>query len=319
MCRPIAAVLIAVAMLISACGLRLPDQINLPPELTGGEPQTLDAATKAAQEYVDRRSAQDLAGVWLMYTEDVRNAISQQDYVRLNTTCRNSLEGIPPKVVGVRMDGSEHAVIRVSALGSQVTYDMVYQDGKWLVAPNDRLRAELSKPVDTIIAERKAAGRCGNQEVFFSSSPTTTTTALPTSTDTASTSDVSGASTGGTGKLVAVRLGPKDGYDRLVFEFADGVPRYKIGYRPLPVPAGPSGDEIPLPGANALVWITLSGATGAGWGGGQRTYFGPSTLTADTTVVTEAHVRGHEKVPTGGQVEVPGFGQMKVPTLCSSC
>lgn len=29
--------------------------------------------------------------------------------------------------------------------------------------------------------------------------------------------------------------------------------------------------------------------------------------------------RGHEKVPTGGQVEVPSFGQMKVPTLCSSC
>ena len=33
----------------------------------------------------------------------------------------------------------------------------------------------------------------------------------------------------------------------------------------------------------------------------------------------ERYVRGHEKVPTGGQVEVPSFGQMKVPTLCSSC
>ncbi|MDJ0412817.1 hypothetical protein [Rhodococcus opacus] len=30
-------------------------------------------------------------------------------------------------------------------------------------------------------------------------------------------------------------------------------------------------------------------------------------------------VRGHEKVPTGGQVEVPTGGQIKVPTPCSSC
>ena len=30
-------------------------------------------------------------------------------------------------------------------------------------------------------------------------------------------------------------------------------------------------------------------------------------------------VRGHEKVPTGGQVEVSVFGQVKVSTPCSSC
>src|SRR5882757_5526970 len=34
---------------------------------------------------------------------------------------------------------------------------------------------------------------------------------------------------------------------------------------------------------------------------------------------TATGVRGHEKVPTGGQVEVPTGGQIKVPTLCSSC
>lgn len=30
-------------------------------------------------------------------------------------------------------------------------------------------------------------------------------------------------------------------------------------------------------------------------------------------------VRGHGKVPAGGQVEVPAGGQIKVPTPCSSC
>jgi hypothetical protein len=30
-------------------------------------------------------------------------------------------------------------------------------------------------------------------------------------------------------------------------------------------------------------------------------------------------VRGHEKIPIGGQVEVSSFGQIKVSTPCSSC
>jgi hypothetical protein len=31
--------------------------------------------------------------------------------------------------------------------------------------------------------------------------------------------------------------------------------------------------------------------------------------------VSRSFVRGHEKVPTGGQVEVPAGGQIEVPTL----
>jgi hypothetical protein len=38
-----------------------------------------------------------------------------------------------------------------------------------------------------------------------------------------------------------------------------------------------------------------------------------------STSVATSSVRGHEKVPTGGQVEVPTGGQIKVPTPCSSC
>lgn len=39
----------------------------------------------------------------------------------------------------------------------------------------------------------------------------------------------------------------------------------------------------------------------------------------DPMITSLPHAHGHEKVPTGGQVEVPSFGQVKVPTLCSSC
>jgi hypothetical protein len=102
----------------------------------------------------------------------------------------------------------------------------------------------------------------------------------------------SAARTGGTGQLVAVRLARNDGYDRLVLEFVDGVPGYTVGYRPLPAHADGSGIEIPLPGASAFVQIVLTGATGSGWSGGARTYFGPSTVAADTAMVTEAKAAG---------------------------
>src|SRR3954454_17661713 len=38
-----------------------------------------------------------------------------------------------------------------------------------------------------------------------------------------------------------------------------------------------------------------------------------------TSVVTATLVRGHEKVPTGGQVQVPAGGQVEVPALRVSC
>jgi hypothetical protein len=36
-------------------------------------------------------------------------------------------------------------------------------------------------------------------------------------------------------------------------------------------------------------------------------------------IIQRALVRGHEKVPTDGQVRVPTGGQVEVPTLRSSC
>lgn len=125
-----------------------------------------------------------------------------------------------------------------------------------------------------------------------SGGPRTTAPATTSTVSRPSTSDVTGASTGGSGKLVAVRMGARDGYDRLVMEFLDGVPAYKVGYRALPAQADGSGNEIPLPGANALVRVVFTGATGDGWTDGVQTYFGASTVTGDTTVITEAKAAG---------------------------
>jgi hypothetical protein len=168
----------------------------------------------------------------------------------------------------------------------------------------------LIRPLVTVCLSAVLASGCGSQ--LPSQNPPTQPTAVTTPSPTlanppvasssptlysqpptnASTSDVSAARTGGTGHLAAVRLGPRDGYDRLVLEFTDLVPGYQIGYRPLPMQADPSGADIPLPGASAAVRITLTPATASGWSTAERTYFGPSTITADTAVVTEAKAAG---------------------------
>ena len=94
--------------------------------------------------------------------------------------------------------------------------------------------------------------------------------------------DVREVRAGCTAHLVEVRLAGHDGFDRLVLEFADRVPGHTVGYRPPPAQSDGSGDEIPLPEASATVKVSLTPATGDGWIGGARTYFGPSTVTANT-------------------------------------
>ncbi|WP_141562722.1 AMIN-like domain-containing (lipo)protein [Mycobacterium neglectum] len=107
-----------------------------------------------------------------------------------------------------------------------------------------------------------------------------------------STAEVREVRSGDTAHLVEVRLAGNDGFDRVVLEFADRVPGYTVGYQSLPARADASGAEIPLPGASAVVQVSLHPATGAGWGGDTRTYFGPSTIAASTTQVTEVKSAG---------------------------
>ena len=108
----------------------------------------------------------------------------------------------------------------------------------------------------------------------------------------AGTADVHVDPSGDIAHLAAVRLAAQDGYDRLVLEFTDRVPGYTVGYRPLPARQDASGFEIPLPGAGALLEVSMNPATGAGWAGGPPTYSGPSALSADTASVTEVKSAG---------------------------
>ena len=98
-------------MLLSGCGLKLPDQINLPTQPTGGDPQTLEAATAAAQEIADRQTSGDFAGVWRLMSKRVRDNMSETDFVAFSQVCKPT--GFPIKVTGVRMEGSDKAIVRM--------------------------------------------------------------------------------------------------------------------------------------------------------------------------------------------------------------
>ena len=107
------------------------------------------------------------------------------------------------------------------------------------------------------------------------------------------TTDVVRPPSGQIAHLAEVRVERHDADDRVVLEFTDRVPGYTVGYRPLPARADASGFEIPLPGAAAMVQIALNPATAAGWGGGEPSYLGPSTVRANATaVITEVAAAG---------------------------
>jgi hypothetical protein len=69
-------------------------------------PETLSAATAAAQANVDRFSSGDFAGVWELMSREVRDGITQEDFVTFYKTCKKAgpkLESVDGRslVIGV--------------------------------------------------------------------------------------------------------------------------------------------------------------------------------------------------------------------------
>lgn len=94
--------------------------------------------------------------------------------------------------------------------------------------------------------------------------------------------------------LTAARAARHEGYDRVVFEFANVLPGYQIGYTNRPVTADGSGDEVPVNGAH-VVQVRFESALDADLSqeSAPRTYTGPDRFTPGTPEVAEI-------VKTGG-------------------
>ncbi len=133
-----------------------------------------------------------------------------------------------------------------------------------------------------------------------SASPTSGPTAQPTPTPSPApaptTPAVPGASLGpfsggGTqpapnGTWIAdVRSAAQPGYDRVVFEFTDVVPTYRVEYADPPF-IGIPGDPVPVEG-QAFLRVRMDGTSAFNLIEAVPVYTGPQRITSDTEVVTE--------------------------------
>lgn len=91
----------------------------------------------------------------------------------------------------------------------------------------------------------------------------------------------------GFGLLRAVRVAGRDGVDRIVFEFAEAVPEYRIAYTDLPVTSDPAGEEVPLDGTAALYVSLIGSSAYVEFGDLEPAFDVPGRLSGDTAQVTE--------------------------------
>ncbi|MEO5632862.1 hypothetical protein [Gaiella sp.] len=103
-----------------------------------------------------------------------------------------------------------------------------------------------------------------------------------------------------TALLTDVRSVRQEGYDRVVFEFANGVPGYEVGYVERPIIADGSGNEVEVEGA-AVLRVRMEPALDADLTqeSAPRTYTGPNRFSPDTATVVElVRTGGFEAVLT---------------------
>ncbi|MGZ4397420.1 MAG: AMIN-like domain-containing (lipo)protein, partial [Gaiellaceae bacterium] len=121
--------------------------------------------------------------------------------------------------------------------------------------------------------------------------PTTTSDGIDTLAG-ASTGPVDGqAQIQGTALLERVDLARHEGYDRVVFQFRNGLPGYRVAYAEAPLHEDGSGKPVPVAG-NYFVVVRMEPASGfdLGTGDGKLVYTGPRRLAgsgAGTSEVSE--------------------------------
>lgn len=127
----------------------------------GPQPKTIEGARAAAQTVFDRFSGGDFAGAWEMYTAAGKQAISKDDYVKLNQAC--SRKGLAIQLTSARLEGTDRAVVIAKQLVAAQSYTMVYEGDSWKLEPAKEGLALYKQGAAKAIAAQKKAGTCANQ------------------------------------------------------------------------------------------------------------------------------------------------------------
>jgi hypothetical protein len=153
-----------------------------------------------------------------------------------------------------------------------------------------------------VLATLVAAAGCGGSGKSTAASDGSTTSATTSSTTTtaadtdpltgAGTTTVEGAASGQETELLErIALGRHEGYDRVVFQFKNQLPGYRVSYVQPPLKEDGSGNPVSVAG-NAVVVVRMEPASGfdLNTGEGQLVYQGPKRIqgsSAGTSVVQE--------------------------------
>ena len=146
-----------------------------------------------------------------------------------------------------------------------------------------------------MIAAAGCAGSDDDEGEVTPTSPTTTQPARPTlptleGADTVPVEESGNASE--TALLTRVQIGRHEGFDRVVFEFRDGLPGYLVEYVDPPVHEDGSGNPVEIDGS-AVLLVRMEPASGFDLGvpEGELVYTGPRRLGgADAGAVTVREV-----------------------------
>jgi hypothetical protein len=145
-------------------------------------------------------------------------------------------------------------------------------------------------------------GGCGDKDDEAPAPPSTTSpaTTAPALEGASTAPVVWKAASMETALLTDVRAGGHRGYDRVVFEFRNGVPGYDVQYVEPPVRADGSGDEVAVAG-DAVLLVRMEPALDADLSqeSAPPTYTGPTRFSPDTAAIVElVRIGGFEAVLT---------------------
>lgn len=121
-------------------------------------PQTRQADAVAANEF-GLMAGGGWAQAWGLWSSDAQQAISQSDFVKLNTDCKPVL-GVPYVIdTSTKLDPTTVRIDwhRATVSGSST---LVHASGRWQFIPDPGSLADYRLGVTKLVQQRRAAGSC---------------------------------------------------------------------------------------------------------------------------------------------------------------